>query len=135
MIPSVTSEMICRLHMKRCQPLPYCFRKQLHQKLHIALQPVTNRKCQKKDQSHDTKENGDSPDPVRQEMIHLIRKFCFLCLIHHNFFYNLLDKVILLIDDICLIAPIQYIRQFYRIFGRDLPDPVPEALKPPNDDW
>lgn len=106
--------------MKGRKPISRGSGNQLHQKLHIALQPVSHSKGQKKHQCHDTEENGNAQNPVGQKTVHMIGQLRFLGLVYHDLLHDLLDKIIFLVDDIRLIAPVQYLWKIHRIFCRDL---------------
>ena len=84
------------------------------------LDRIAHIEGEEKDERHDAEEDGDAPDLVREGAVELIRKDVLALLVDHDLVDDLADEVILLVDDVRLVASIEDGGKLDGILFRDL---------------
>ena len=81
----------------------------LQSNLEIALQPISDSKCQEENQRHNSQKDGKSQPTMCKQPVYPVCSFLLCRLIYQNLFDDLFDKIIFLVDDIFLITAVNHI--------------------------
>ena len=102
-----------RRHMERLQPGGHPAGNHVQPQLEVAFQPVAHRKGEEEHQGHNAQEDGQAPNPVSQQLVGLVGDGLLGGLVHQHLLDDLVDEVILLVDDVLLVAAVQHLGQIH----------------------
>ena len=92
----------------------------VYAQLEPALEPVAHREGEEEGEGHDKQEDGDAPDPARQDGVGPLGEDVALLLVQKHLVDYLADKVVFLVDYVGLIAPVEHLREVHGVFLADL---------------
>ena len=77
---------------------------------------ISDREGEEEDDRHDAEEYRDAPQRACKNSVGVLREHILALFVEHDLFYYLAYEVVLLVDDVRLVAPVEHIWQLYGIF-------------------
>ncbi len=111
-------------HAHGVQPAQHPAGDPVQAQLEVLLQPIAHCEGEEEDQGHNAQKDGQAPKPVGKQFIRPVGDCGALLPIDHNLLDNLVNKVIFLVDDVLLIAPVQHVRAVDWVLFQQLPVPL-----------
>ena len=113
-----------RRDVQRLQSVPDASGEKLQACLEVALEPVADGEGEEEHQGHDDQEDGQAQPAVDQEPVGLVGDGGLPVLVHQHLLDDLVDEVVLLVDDVLFVAPVQHVGQVHRVLGGDFLVPL-----------